>query len=129
MTVRVLVIGIGSGDPGHLTREAVAALNEVDVFLVPDKGGDRHDLVELRTAICRAVIDHDHYRTIEVPDPERGPDLSAGRRHGGGGPRLRHRHVGHRGVRDRRHAGDAPARHHELSGMGRVGLEPTSDGL
>ena len=38
MTVRVLVVGIGSGDPAHLTGEAVAALNAVDVFLVADKG-------------------------------------------------------------------------------------------
>ena len=38
MTIRALVIGIGSGDPDHLTREAVAALNRVDVFVVADKG-------------------------------------------------------------------------------------------
>jgi precorrin-6A synthase len=74
VTVRVLVIGIGSGDPGHLTGEAVRALNDVDVFLVPDKGGDKHDLAALRRELCREVIDHDHYRMIEVPDPERGPD-------------------------------------------------------
>ena len=73
MTVRVLVIGIGSGHVDHLTREAVAALNEVDVFLVADKGLAKHDLVALRTEICRAVIEHDHYRVVEVPDPERDP--------------------------------------------------------
>ena len=71
MTLRVLVIGIGSGNLDHLTREAAAALNQVDVFLVADKGGAKHDLVELRAAICAAVITHDRYRIIEVPDPER----------------------------------------------------------
>ena len=71
MTVRVLVIGIGSGHPDHLTREAVTALNQVDVFLVADKGSTKHDLVELRTALCAAVIAHDRYRIVEVPDPER----------------------------------------------------------
>lgn len=74
MTIQALVIGIGSGNPDHLTREAVAALNRVDVFLVADKGAAKHDLVELREGICRAVVAHDHYRFIEVPDPERGPD-------------------------------------------------------
>ena len=74
MTIQALVIGIGSGNPDHLTREAVAALNQVDVFLVADKGAAKHDLVELRKEICRAVITHDDYRVIEVPDPERGPD-------------------------------------------------------
>jgi precorrin-6A synthase len=71
VTVRAFVIGIGSGNVEHLTREAIAALNEVDVFLVADKGSAKHDLVALRTEICRAVIDHDHYRVLEVPDPER----------------------------------------------------------
>jgi precorrin-6A synthase len=71
VTFRVLVIGIGSGDPAHLTGEAVAALNAVDVFLVADKGTAKHDLVALRTALCAAVIEHDRYRVIEVPDPER----------------------------------------------------------
>ena len=48
VTVQVLVIGIGSGNLEHLTREAIAALNRVDVFIVADKGEAKHDLVELR---------------------------------------------------------------------------------
>ena len=71
MTIRVLVIGIGSGRPEHLTGEAVAALNAVDVFLLADKGGAKHDLVALRSDLCAAVIEHDRYRLVEVPDPER----------------------------------------------------------
>ena len=74
MTIQALVIGIGSGNPDHLTREAVAALNRVDVFLVADKGAAKHDLVKLRDDLCRALITHDHYRFIELPDPDRGPD-------------------------------------------------------
>ena len=74
MTVEVLVVGIGSGDPGQLTGEAVAALNRVEVFLVADKGPAKHDLVGLRSALCAAVIGHDRYRVVEVADPERGPD-------------------------------------------------------
>ncbi|HJV13507.1 MAG TPA: precorrin-6A synthase (deacetylating) [Propionibacteriaceae bacterium] len=74
MTVQVVVIGIGSGNPDHLTREAIAALNGVDVFLVADKGAAKHDLVKLREDLCRDLITHDHYRFVEVPDPERGPD-------------------------------------------------------
>ena len=74
MTIQALVIGIGSGNPDHLTREAVAALNRVDVFLVADKGAAKQDLVKLREDLCRTLITHDHYRFVEVPDPERGPD-------------------------------------------------------
>jgi len=73
VTIQALVIGIGSGNPDHLTREAVAALNHVDVFLVADKGAAKHDLVSLREEVCRTLVTHDHYRFVEVPDPERGP--------------------------------------------------------
>jgi precorrin-6A synthase len=72
----VLVIGIGTGNPDHLTREAVAALNRVDVFLVADKGSAKRDLVLLRSELCRTVIDHDRYRVVEVADADRGPDAS-----------------------------------------------------
>ena len=74
MTIQALVIGIGSGNPDHLTREAVAALNQVDMFLMADKGAAKHDLISLRAELCRTLITHDHYRFVEVPDPERGPD-------------------------------------------------------
>jgi precorrin-6A synthase len=69
--IRVLVIGIGTGNLDHLTREAVIALNQVDLFLVADKGAAKRDLAALRTAICSAYIDHDHYAVFEVPDPPR----------------------------------------------------------
>jgi precorrin-6A synthase len=74
VTIQALVIGIGSGNPDHLTREAMTALNRVDVFLVADKGAAKHDLVQLREDLCRELITHDHYRFVEVPDPERGRD-------------------------------------------------------
>jgi precorrin-6A synthase len=74
--IRVLVIGIGTGNLDHLTREAIAALNEVDLFLVADKGHAKRDLATLRTTICRTFIEHDHYRMVEVPDPERDRSAS-----------------------------------------------------
>ena len=52
---RVLVIGIGAGDPDHLTVQAIKALNQVDVFFVVDKGDDDQDLVRLRQADLRAL--------------------------------------------------------------------------
>ena len=74
MSVKVLVVGIGSGDPAQLTGAAVAALNRVDVFLVADKGAVKADLTAIRTALCAAVIRDHPYRMVEVVDPERGPD-------------------------------------------------------
>ena len=74
--ITVLVVGIGSGSPAHLTAEAVAALNRVDVFLVADKRSDTRDLAAIRTDLCRAVITRDDYRVIEVADPPRDRDAS-----------------------------------------------------
>ncbi len=68
---KLLVIGIGAGDPRHVTIEAVRALNEADVFFVPDKGREKGDLLALRREICDRYIETPSYRFVEVADPER----------------------------------------------------------
>ena len=68
---KLLVIGIGAGDPEHVTAQAVRALNEVDVFFVVEKGDEKHDLVDLRREICERYIERPSYRTVEMRDPER----------------------------------------------------------
>jgi precorrin-6A synthase len=68
---KILIIGIGTGNPEHLTIEAVKALQRVDVFFVNDKGRGKEDLKHLRAQICERYIDNRRYRTIEVQDPER----------------------------------------------------------
>ena len=65
------VIGIGAGDPDHVTAQAVRALNDTDVFFVMDKGAAKSDLVELRREICRRFITERRYRFVELPDPPR----------------------------------------------------------
>jgi precorrin-6A synthase len=68
---KVLVIGIGAGDPDHLTVQAITALNRVDVFFVIDKGADTQDLTRLRREICERFVERPGYRIVEVPDPRR----------------------------------------------------------
>lgn len=51
------LIGIGTGNPEHVSLEAIRAMREADVILVPRKGGDKADLVEVRRAICAAHLD------------------------------------------------------------------------
>jgi precorrin-6A synthase len=68
---KLLVIGIGAGDPDHVTVQAIKALNEVGVFFVVEKGGARADLVDLRKQICDRYIEDPSYRIVEVPDPQR----------------------------------------------------------
>jgi precorrin-6A synthase len=68
---RLLVIGIGAGDPEQVTVQAIKALNQADVFFVIDKGADKQDLVLARQEICERYIENRSYRTVQVPDPQR----------------------------------------------------------
>jgi precorrin-6A synthase len=74
---RLLVIGIGAGDPAHVTAQAVRALNEVDVFFVVDKGPDTADLVALRKEILARYVTEPSHRIVEVPDPPRDRSAAA----------------------------------------------------
>jgi len=66
----VHVIGIGCGDPDHLTLQAVRALGGLDVVFVVDKGETTAELTELRHAICETHITKP-YRTVAIPEQPR----------------------------------------------------------
>jgi precorrin-6A synthase len=68
---KMLLIGIGAGNPEYMTVQAINALNEVDVFFVMDKGRETEDLVRLRREICERYIKDKSYRIVEATDPER----------------------------------------------------------
>src|SRR5690606_34015339 len=53
---RLVLVGIGTGSPDHITRQGVAALNAADLILIPDKGAEKADLADARLAILRAVL-------------------------------------------------------------------------
>jgi precorrin-6A synthase len=68
---KILVIGIGAGNPEYITMQAVKALNTVDVFFLLDKGSAKEKLLDLRREICeRYIVDRD-YRFAEATTPER----------------------------------------------------------
>lgn len=69
--LKLIVIGIGVGNPEHLTVQAIDALNRADVFFIPDKGTEKAGLRHLRTEICQRFIKGDAYRFVPVPMPER----------------------------------------------------------
>jgi len=68
---KVTIIGIGAGDPDHVTVQAVKAINTVDVFFVVTKDADQQDLVDLRTQVLDRHVDGSAYRIVEVADPAR----------------------------------------------------------
>jgi precorrin-6A synthase len=73
----MLLIGIGAGDPQYVTQQAIAALNEVDVFFVMEKGEEKEDLVALRREVCERYIAEQAYRIVAVRDPQRDRSAQA----------------------------------------------------
>lgn len=67
------LIGIGTGNPAHITLEAQRALRDAAVILVPRKGPDKSDLAELRH---RIIADAGATaRVIEFDYPTRDPAI------------------------------------------------------
>jgi precorrin-6A synthase len=85
---KVLVIGIGAGNPDYITVQAINAMNTVDVFFVIDKGEEKEDLVRLRREVLARHVRGRVYRAVEVAgepvrdrsDPAATPDVAAWRR-------------------------------------------------
>ncbi|WP_327090315.1 precorrin-6A synthase (deacetylating) [Nonomuraea sp. NBC_01738] len=73
---RLLIIGIGAGDPDHLTLQAAKAIAGADVFFIIDKGEEKDDLVQLRKHL---IEEHGRrpYRIVEGRDPERDRTAAA----------------------------------------------------
>lgn len=52
----LLLIGIGTGNPDHVTGQAIKALNGADLILIPRKGEAKSDLADLRRQILAQVL-------------------------------------------------------------------------
>ncbi len=52
----LLLIGIGTGNPDHVTGQAIRALNTADLILIPRKGAAKSDLADLRRQILNRVL-------------------------------------------------------------------------
>jgi len=68
---KILVIGIGAGNPEQITVEAINALNRVDVIFVLDKGPQKNDLTRLRKEICERYLKDRTPRIVEAKSPAR----------------------------------------------------------
>ena len=74
--MELALIGIGTGNPEHLTLQAIRALNSADLIIVPRKSG-KDDLAELRLSICAEVAPKIEVREFDLPvrDPNE-PDYA-----------------------------------------------------
>jgi precorrin-6A synthase len=73
----VSVVGIGAGDPEHITVQAINTLNAVDVVFMTDKGDAARELTELRRAICERYITSSSYRIVTMAEPDRDRGAAA----------------------------------------------------
>tara|TARA_R110002020_G_scaffold22367_5_gene75289 strand:- start:1429 stop:2163 length:735 start_codon:yes stop_codon:yes gene_type:complete len=77
----VLVVGIGAGNPEHVTIQAIKALNRADLLFIPDKGTSKADLAGLRRDIIARYVTNpaSQIQTYAVPQRDVGnPDYAAG---------------------------------------------------
>ncbi len=77
----ILIIGIGTGNPEHLTVQAISALNRADVLFIPDKGASKADLAGLRRDIVARYVSNPQSRMVTYGVPRRdaaNPDYGSG---------------------------------------------------
>jgi precorrin-6A synthase len=67
----IYIVGIGTGNPEHMTVQAINALNEVDVVFIPSKGAAKAELADVRKDVCQRYVTNDAVRFIDYAVPVR----------------------------------------------------------
>lgn len=67
----VLVVGIGAGNPEHMTVQAINALNKADILFIPTKGDAKVQLADIRRDIVSRYVTNPHSRVVEFEVPVR----------------------------------------------------------
>ena len=65
------IVGIGTGNPEHMTVQAINALNSTDVIFIPSKGAAKAELADVRKDICERYITNKATRFIGYDVPSR----------------------------------------------------------
>lgn len=68
------VIGIGAGNPDHMTLQGIAALQSASAVLALDKGDAKSDLLELRREIVEKHAPGTPIISVTDPERDRNPD-------------------------------------------------------
>jgi precorrin-6A synthase len=65
---KLFLIGIGTGNPDHLTGEARRAIAQANVFLIPRKRQGKEDLAALREQIIREIKPDARIQPFDMPE-------------------------------------------------------------
>jgi len=80
MTIELFLVGIGTGNPAHITIQAIQQLKAADILIIPRKGNSKSDLANLRYQICNELLAENTPPLFEFDLPVRDetrPYLSA----------------------------------------------------
>jgi precorrin-6A synthase len=67
----ILIVGIGSGNPEHMTMQAINALNRADVLFIPTKGAQKAELADVRRDIIARYVTNPKTRLVDYAVPVR----------------------------------------------------------
>src|SRR5215217_4094846 len=67
----ILIVGIGAGNPEHMTIQAIKALNGADVLFIPNKGESKAQLAHIRRDIIGRYVTNENIRIVEFDVPVR----------------------------------------------------------
>ncbi|WP_337267187.1 precorrin-6A synthase (deacetylating) [Oryzifoliimicrobium ureilyticus] len=74
---QIHIIGIGTGNPEHLTIQAINVMNRADVIFIPLKGEGKEDLAVIRRDICARYLSHGKTRIVEFDLPVRDAETKS----------------------------------------------------
>lgn len=74
--IELCLVGIGTGNPAHVTMQAITKLQSTDIIIVPRKGEMKSDLADLRHHICETLLGDNSPPLFEFDLPVRDDDKS-----------------------------------------------------
>ena len=75
MKIDLYLVGIGTGNPEHVTQQAINVLRSSDIILVPNKGSEKSDLANLRYQICDELLGSKIPAIFEFDIPKRSSEV------------------------------------------------------
>ncbi|MDM9620273.1 precorrin-6A synthase (deacetylating) [Rhizobium sp. AC44/96] len=67
----IYIIGIGTGNPEHVTIQAINAMNAATAIFIPTKGASKEGLAAVRRDICQRYVTNPKTSLIEFAVPTR----------------------------------------------------------
>ena len=77
MTIEIFLVGVGTGNPAHITLQAIEQLKSADIIIIPRKGDNKSDLADLRYQICNKILGEECPQLFEFDLPTRNNKQSS----------------------------------------------------